>query len=46
MTGSVKGRLSQRMKAKGFVLDRKTMVKGDQAVRVIAGIRLKADAIF
>lgn len=36
-----KGRFSQRVKAKGYVLDRKTLVKGKPAVRVVLGLRLR-----
>jgi putative DNA primase/helicase len=38
-----KGRFSQRLKAKGYKLDRKTMTPGKAAVRVIAGLRLKTN---
>jgi len=37
------GRFSQRLKAKGFRLDRKTLAKGKSAVRVIVGLRLRTD---
>jgi P4 family phage/plasmid primase-like protien len=38
-----KGRFSQRLKAKGYQLDRQTMVKGEPAVRIIRGLRLQGD---
>lgn len=36
-----KGRFSQRLKAKGYSLDRRTIVTGKQPVRVIVGLRLR-----
>ena len=38
-----KGRFSQRMKAKGFALERRALVKGQPAVRVIVGVRLRPE---
>jgi P4 family phage/plasmid primase-like protien len=38
-----KGRLSQRLKAKGFGLDRRVMHAGKPAVRVVVGLRLRTD---
>lgn len=38
-----KGRLSQRLKAKGYQLERRVMHKGKSAVRVVAGLRLRTD---
>lgn len=38
-----KGRLSQRLKAKGYELTRRTLVTGKPAVRVIVGLRLRTD---
>lgn len=38
-----KGRLSQRLKAKGFQLERRVMHTGKPAVRVIVGLRLRTD---
>ena len=38
-----KGRFSQRLKAKGYQLDRQTLVKGKPAVRVIVGLKLRTD---
>ena len=35
-----KGRFSQRLKAKGFALDRRVMEKGKAAVRVVVGLSL------
>ena len=35
-----KGRFSQRLKAKGYRLDRKVLAPGDPAVRVVLGLRL------
>ena len=39
-----KGRLSQRLKAKGYQLERRVMHTGSPAVRVIVGLRLRTDA--
>lgn len=36
-----KGRFSQRVKAKGYQLERKTLSKGAAAVRVIVGLKLR-----
>ena len=36
-----KGRFSQRVKAKGYQLERKTLTKGAAAVRVIVGLKLR-----
>jgi len=41
-----KGRFSQRLKAKGYQLDRKTLVTGKSAARVVLGLRLKAIELF
>ena len=38
-----KGRFSQRLKAKGYQLERRTLFTGKPALRVIAGLRLKTD---
>lgn len=38
-----KGRFSQRLKAKGYQLERRTLFTGKPAVRVIAGLRLRTD---
>ncbi len=38
-----KGRLSQRLKAKGYQLERRVMQTGKPAVRVIVGLRLRTD---
>jgi putative DNA primase/helicase len=35
-----KGRFSQRLKAKGFILERRVVEKGQCAVRVVVGLRL------
>lgn len=37
-----KGRFSQRLKAKGYQLDRRTMITGTPAVRVIRGLKLRS----
>lgn len=39
-----KGRLSQRLKAKEFALERKVKFTGKPAVRVVVGLRLRTDA--
>lgn len=38
-----KGRFSQRLKAKGYQLERRTLFTGKPAVRVIAGLRLRSE---
>lgn len=38
-----KGRFSQRLKAKGYQLERQTINKGKPAVRVISGLRLRTE---
>ena len=38
-----KGRFSQRLKAKGYQLDRQTLFKGKPALRVVTGLRLRTD---
>jgi hypothetical protein len=38
-----KGRFSQRLKAKGYQLDRVTIDRGRPAVRVVRGLRLRKE---